>query len=83
MTSKNVSVILCLVMVLSSLAFCGCHFFGPRDMTPFTAITDMAQLKDLNGVWKATSFTSTGFLECRDKYSCFNVFHGRETCKGK
>ena len=27
------------------------------------------------------SFTSTGFLECRDKYSCFNVFHGREKCK--
>jgi hypothetical protein len=26
------------------------------------------------------SFISKGFLECRDKYSCFNVFHGRVKC---
>ena len=35
-------------------------------MTPFTAITDMAQLKDLNGVWKATNFTYE--LTKRQKY---------------
>lgn len=27
------------------------------------------------------SFTVTGYLECRDKYGCVNVFHGRENCK--
>jgi DKNYY family len=27
------------------------------------------------------SFIATGFLECRDKYGCFNVYHGRENCK--
>lgn len=26
------------------------------------------------------SFKVTGYLECRDKYGCFNVFHGREKC---
>lgn len=27
------------------------------------------------------SFKVTGYVECRDKYGCFNVFHGREECK--
>ena len=27
------------------------------------------------------SFTVTGFIECRDKYGCFNVYHGRTKCK--
>ncbi|MGI4833531.1 MAG: DKNYY domain-containing protein [Janthinobacterium lividum] len=27
------------------------------------------------------SFEATGFIECRDKYGCFNVYHGREKCK--
>jgi len=27
------------------------------------------------------SFKVTGYIECRDKYGCFNVFHGRENCK--
>lgn len=26
------------------------------------------------------SFQVTGYIECRDKYSCFNVYHGREKC---
>jgi hypothetical protein len=26
------------------------------------------------------SFNVTGFLECRDKYGCFNPYHGREQC---
>ncbi|HTB52873.1 MAG TPA: DKNYY domain-containing protein [Ferruginibacter sp.] len=26
------------------------------------------------------SFKVTGYIECRDKYSCFNVYHGREKC---
>ena len=29
----------------------------------------------------APSFTVTGFLECRDKWGCFNPYHGREDCK--
>ena len=27
------------------------------------------------------SFTVSGYLKCRDKDGCFNVFHGREACK--
>lgn len=27
------------------------------------------------------SFKVTGFIECRDKYGCLNVYHGREKCK--
>lgn len=26
------------------------------------------------------TFKVTGFIECRDKYGCFNVYHGREKC---
>ena len=26
------------------------------------------------------SFKVTGYIECRDKYGCFNVYHGRENC---
>lgn len=26
------------------------------------------------------SFTVTGFIECRDKFGCINIFHGREQC---
>ncbi|MDH7464437.1 DKNYY domain-containing protein [Chitinophagaceae bacterium 26-R-25] len=26
------------------------------------------------------SFKVTGFIECRDKYGCFNVYHGRDKC---
>jgi hypothetical protein len=26
------------------------------------------------------SFKVTGYIECRDKYGCFNVYHGREKC---
>jgi len=29
----------------------------------------------------AASFEVTGFLECRDKYGCFDPFHGRKDCK--
>lgn len=29
----------------------------------------------------AASFIVTGYLKCRDKDGCFNVFHGREACK--
>ncbi len=29
----------------------------------------------------AASFIATGFLECRDKYGCFNVVHGRVKCE--
>jgi hypothetical protein len=28
----------------------------------------------------AASFTVIGFLECRDKWGCFNPYHGRENC---
>jgi DKNYY family len=27
------------------------------------------------------SFRVTGYIECRDKFGCFNVYHGREKCK--
>ena len=27
------------------------------------------------------TFRVTGFIECRDKYSCFNVYHGRTKCE--
>jgi hypothetical protein len=27
------------------------------------------------------SFKVTGYIECRDKFSCFNVYHGREKCE--
>lgn len=27
------------------------------------------------------TFEVTGYLECRDKYGCFNPFHGRKKCK--
>lgn len=26
------------------------------------------------------TFLVTGYIECRDKYSCFNVYHGRKKC---
>lgn len=26
------------------------------------------------------SFKVTGYIECRDKFGCFNVYHGREKC---
>ena len=26
------------------------------------------------------SFEVTGYIECRDKFGCFNVYHGRENC---
>jgi hypothetical protein len=29
----------------------------------------------------AASFEVTGYIECRDKYGCFNVFHGRDKCE--
>jgi hypothetical protein len=28
----------------------------------------------------ATSFIVTGYISCRNKYSCFNVYRGREKC---
>jgi hypothetical protein len=31
----------------------------------------------------AASFRVTGFLECRDKWGCFNPYHGREKCYNK
>lgn len=31
----------------------------------------------------ATSFEVTGFLECRDKYGCFNPYHGRKNCNDR
>ncbi len=27
------------------------------------------------------SFKVTGYIDCRDKYGCINIFHGREKCK--
>jgi hypothetical protein len=27
------------------------------------------------------TFEVTGFINCRDKYGCFNVYHGRDKCK--
>lgn len=27
------------------------------------------------------SFSVTGYLHCRDKYGCINVYHGREKCE--
>ena len=44
-------------MLLLSAALCGCHFFGPRDMTGITTITDITQLNNLPGVWTATNNT--------------------------
>ena len=31
----------------------------------------------------AASFIVTGFLECHDKWSCFNPYHGRKNCSEK
>lgn len=31
----------------------------------------------------APSFEVTGFLECRDKFGCFNPYHGRKSCDKK
>ncbi|MBS1604591.1 MAG: DKNYY domain-containing protein [Bacteroidetes bacterium] len=31
----------------------------------------------------AESFKVTGFLECRDKWGCFNPYHGRQNCNEK
>ncbi len=31
----------------------------------------------------AASFVVTGLLECRDKWGCFNPYHGRENCDKK
>jgi hypothetical protein len=31
----------------------------------------------------AASFTVTGFLECHDKWGCFNPYHGRKNCSEK
>ena len=28
----------------------------------------------------AATFTVTNYLECKDKYGCINVYHGREDC---
>lgn len=41
---------------------------------------------DIDGKWVVdtidiATFKVTGFLECKDKYGCFNVYHGREKCK--
>ena len=47
------------VISVLSFALSGCHFFGPRDMTNLSTITDVAQLNNLSGVWKATSNTYT------------------------
>ena len=40
---------------------------------------------DTDGKWVVdtidiATFKVTGFIECRDKYGCFNVYHGREKC---
>lgn len=43
--------------LLLSAALCGCHFFGPRDMTGVKTITDITQLNNLTGVWRATDNT--------------------------
>jgi len=29
----------------------------------------------------AASFQVTGYMECRDKFGCINVYHGREACE--
>ena len=29
------------------------------------------------------SFKVTGYIACRDKFGCINVFHGRENCKSE
>ena len=41
---------------------------------------------DTDGKWVVdtidiATFKVTGFIECRDKYGCFNVYHGREECE--
>ncbi len=41
---------------------------------------------DKDGKWVVdtidiATFEVTGFIECRDKYGCLNVFHGRKECK--
>jgi len=28
-----------------------------------------------------TTFKVTGYLDCRDKYGCINIYHGRENCE--
>ena len=40
---------------------------------------------DTDGKWVVDTidiptFKVTGFIECRDKYGCFNVYHGRDKC---
>jgi len=40
---------------------------------------------DIDGKWVVDTidiktFKITGYIECRDKYGCFNVYHGREKC---
>ena len=53
------------------IAFCGCHIFGPRDLSPFNMITDKNELKDLKGVWKAASPTYD--LIKRQKYKIDSI----------
>lgn len=41
---------------------------------------------DTDGKWVVdtidiATFKVTGYIECRDKYGCFNVYHGREKCE--
>ena len=41
---------------------------------------------DTDGKWVVdtidiATFKVTGYIECRDKYGCFNVFHGRKKCE--
>lgn len=41
---------------------------------------------DINGKWVVdtidiATFKVTGYIECRDKYGCFNVYHGRCKCE--
>jgi hypothetical protein len=62
---------LCVAICFLCIGLSGCHFFGPRDLAPYNMITDRNELKDLNGVWKATGITYS--MIKREKYKIDSV----------
>ena len=57
--------------------------FWAKGYDPFYSDHRHGAIKRPEWGMEGHQFYIDGVLECRDKYSCFNVFHGRETCKGK
>jgi len=46
-----------ILIFILTLIFSSCHFSGPRDLQDTTAITEVAELKDMIGTWNATEAT--------------------------